>query len=524
MQTIRKLLYSTLAVVLFWVWGFGVSLAGTPSLQVTTSDNQNYQITVSGANPYSIVDFYTRQSDTQMWTTYSNIGTTDANGYYSGRLNITSYNPGLQRESYVNVSALLSSVVNTNSGSYGYGAITFGQTNPTLSVGQSLSVPLYGAGGQNYYISNNSNSYVVSASISGSTLSLYGNSTGNSSIVVCSNYVYYNSAPCGTLYVTVSGSTSSGNVWFSPSNPVLYVGQSLAVSINSASQNYSTPYSGNAYYVVSNSNPGVVSASVSGTVLNLYAYSNGTSSIVINHSSLGWSGTLFVTVGTGSGGTTSTITFSNTNPNLSVGASLSISVYTQNNYNSGSYYNNFYVASNSNQSVVSTTLSGQTLTLYGLANGSSTIMVCQNNTSNCGSVYVSVGGYIYGANAYANGQLLNESGTVCIVYKNSMLGFTNADAFLGLGYEFGDVTNVGHVNMPMSSNLITTQYGPHPWGSWVRSGHTVYFIHENGLIPVPSYDVFLNNGGQDRFVVPMNSYDWQKIQLPVMTYSDSRLR
>jgi hypothetical protein len=56
-------------------------------------------------------------------------------------------------------------------------------------------------------------------------------------IGVCDNQASYN---CGTLYITVRNiGTGSGNVWFSPSNPTMQVGQSLAVSINS-SVSYST--------------------------------------------------------------------------------------------------------------------------------------------------------------------------------------------------------------------------------------------------------------------------------------------
>ncbi|TSC60464.1 MAG: hypothetical protein LiPW15_342 [Parcubacteria group bacterium LiPW_15] len=80
-------------------------------------------------------------------------------------------------------------------------SISFGSTNPTISIGQSMSVPIYG-GYNYYYISSNSNSGVAQANLSGSTLSLYGSSAGSTSIAICAS-----SGTCSTLYVTVSGTT-----------------------------------------------------------------------------------------------------------------------------------------------------------------------------------------------------------------------------------------------------------------------------------------------------------------------------
>ncbi len=515
MHTIFRLAASLLVATFFLVGAAPMVRAATPYLQVITSDNTNFQVTVTGADSYRMVDFYTRQSDTQMWTTFSNVGTTDSSGYFNTTLNVSSYNPSLTRESYVIVNGQQSSSVFTGSGSIGSN-ITFSQNNVSLAVGQNTTITIYGGNGS-YYMSNNSNTNAVSASISGNTLTLYGNASGSSNLSICSNYAYpYYSSNCGTLYVTVTGSTI-GNVWFSPSNPTMYVGQSLAVSINSSSTGYAYPSYSNAYYVSSNSNPNAVSASISGTVLNLYASTSGSASITVTHSSLGWSGTLSVTV-MGSGN--NTITFSNTNPSVQVGKSTSVAVYAPSSY----YSNNFYVSSNSNANVVTTSMSGQTLTLYGLTNGSSTVTVCQYNASGCGSLYVTVTGSVYGTSVYANGQLLNQNGTIYIVYKNTITGFSNASAFLGLGFSFANALTIDYTNLQTSGYIVTTPYAAHPWGSWVKSGQTVYFVHQDGLIPISSYDIFLNNSGQNKFIVEMNSYDWQRTMLSHMTYGDYRLR
>ncbi len=399
--------------------------AANPSLQVTSYDNYTYQISVSVADSYKMVYLYSRQSGTLNWESFGTIGSTDGSGslnatFYAGSGGYYNY-----REFYVLVNGIQSNVTSANN--YGYGGVTFSQTNPSMYVGQSLQISLYGGTG-NYYISNNSNSYVVSANLSGSTLYLYANQNGSSTITVCGNNYYYSGSNCGTLYVTVTGNNyGSGNLWFSPSNPTLNVGQSLAVSINSSSGTYSPIYN-NPYYISYNSNPSVVSATVSGTVLNLYGYSNGTSTITVAHSTMGWTGTVYVTVR---------------------------------------------------------------------------------------------GGSVLGSTTYANGQLVNQGGTICLIYKNTYIAFGNKAAFLGLGYSFNNT--IPSYNNFSYSYVVTTQYASHPWGSWVKGGQTVYFVSENGLIPIPSYDIFLNNGGKDSYVVPMNSYDWSRPMLQQMSYNDQRL-
>jgi hypothetical protein len=193
---------------------------------------------------------------------------------------------------------------------------------------------------------------------------------------------------------------------------------------------------------------------------------------------------------------------------------------------SGSFplQNNFYISNNSNPSVAYANVSNNNILVYGTNPGSTTFTVCaQYYASTCNTLRVRVGG-VLGGTTYANGTLLSENGTIYTVYKNSKIGFTNWSAFVGLGYQLSNVTNTSFSNIPTSGIVVSHSQQAHPWGTWVKSGNTVYFVDQSGLIPITSYDIFLNNGGQDRLVVPMNSYDWQLPMLQVMVYNDVRLR
>ncbi len=462
----------------------------------------------------------------------SNSNSNVASAYVSGStLYVTAQNSGsatiyvCQSGYSSNCASLYVTVSGGSCGYYGCGGnLSLSQTSVNMSVGQSVSVTAYNVPA--IYVSSNSNPSVVTASLNVNQINLYANAAGSSTVYVCA---LGSSSQCGYIYVTVSGSgTTGGSVWFSPQSPNLYVGQSLAVSINSGVYSGTYGYGSNYYYVSSNSNPGVVTASVSGSVLNLYASQNGSSSITVCHSSLSLCGTLYVTVGSGYYGGSGAPSLSQTSLSLSSGQNASVNIY-----GSGSYY----ISSNTNQSVASASVSGSVLNVYANQNGSTTVYVCQSGGGNCANLYVTVsGGYYYGgglqypgsnvlgASVYANGQLISENGTVYIVYKNTKTGFASASAFTGLGYKFANVLPVGNSGLSDSGYIIRSAYVSHPWGAWVKSGNTVYFVHESGLIPVPNWSTFTNNGGQADFIVSANPADMSLPILPVMVYSDSRLR
>jgi hypothetical protein len=480
-----------------------------------------------------------------------------------------------------------------------YGNITFSQSSITLTSGQSSTINIYSNNAYGfYYISSNSNNNVVSASISGSSLYLSPIASGSSTITVCQ----YNNNNCGSVYVTVSG-YSSGSIYFNPSSLSISSGQTSMVYL-------STPYgySGN-YYIYANTSSYIATASISGSTLTITGNNNGTATITVCQSgSSSTCGNFTVTVnGSIYGG--GTLSLSQSSVTLTSGQNSNISLY-----GNGSYY----ISSGSNTSAFSSTISGNTLSIYGLSSGSGSVTVCQNNPYSCATVYVTVNGYynpgnnslyfgttvlpqftigqyysyqlqayggtqpynyqvisgqlpsgiflnsqgqlygtpvnsayssfvvrvtdttgrsttatftvngigggVLGANAYANGQLIREGGYTYIVYKNTRSIFKNLTVFRALGYKTSNIITVYDSGLANSGYVINSSAVAHPWGSWIKSGTTIYFVHELGLIPVSSWDVFINNGGDGNNIVPANLYDFQKSVLSVMDYNDSRLR
>lgn len=758
----------------------GTAFAATPQLQVSNQSGNQVMVTVNYADAFAQVDLYSRANGSSLWTTFTNIGRTDGSGYFS---TTGYYASGYSSNDdfYVRVNGYQSNTVqagsyNGNTGCSYYGCyggnISFSQTNPTLNVGQSLNINIYGSSGV-YTISNNSNSYVLNASIAGSTLYLYGQQTGSTTLTICANnyvYNYPNNGQCGTLTVNVYGTGGSNSISFSQSYVTLAAGQSQTVSI------YGNQY-GSSYYVSGNTDTSIASATVNGSVLTIYGYRNGTTSVSVCGYS-GQCGSLPITVTGGSG--YGNITFSTSYLNLNIGQNQTVTVqggsgsyYISSNSNSNvatasvsgssiyinavntgsttisvcssvysqcgsltvsvggnggagniwfspnivtfnqgqsftvtiygnQYSNNYYVLTNDNTSVVTTSISGNSLTMYGSTPGTARITVCSYNISGCGVLtatvlgsnsgnqlilsnnnltlstgqtqsvtvygglsnqlyissnstpsvatamvsgntvsvyaqsygttniticsygnygcgYLSVnvsGGYYNGGgvltlgqsqfnialNTYANitlqslggtapynysissgnfppglslsnygqitgmptqngtftpyirvsdnygrtgivpititignsgsvsgistfrsGEIVKDNGTIYIIYNNTKTPFGSWTAFTGLGYKLGMVVDGPLVNVPDSGYVVNTMYAAHPWGSWVLSGKQIYFVHQDGLIPVPSMDVFYSNNGSLDRVVKANSWDLRKPRLPVMDNTDYRI-
>ena len=389
------------------------------------------------------------------------------------------------------------------------GVLSLSQTNINVGVGQNVTVNAYPLNGQIVNQTGNSNTYVALANVSNNVITIYGIGSGSTQMTFCT---YDNT--CGTIFVTIGGSNFT-NITFSQ-NPVnLNFQQSTTVTI------YGNSSSGFNFYVSSNSNTSVVSASISGSSLFLYGQMQGSSVITVCQTNNSC-GTLSVTVGFG--GSSGTLTLNTTTlPQYTVNQFYSSQLVVS----GGNSPYNFSLSSGTLPPGITLGFAGQ---ISGTAFNSGTYTFSVRVTDSFSRSFysptltLSAAGSVLGSQTYNNGTLVNDNGTIYITYKNLKSAFANMPAFRGLGYNLNNVL-VGSTSSLFSSGFVIGSANiAHPWGSWVKYGTTIYFVHETGLVPISSYDIFLTNGGPAAGVVNANSYDLIRPILSVMSYNDTRLK
>jgi len=168
----------------------------------------------------------------------------------------------------------------------------------------------------------------------------------------------------------------------SQSNVYLSAGQSSTV--------YATNVS-TSIYLSNNTNNSIATVTISGNSINIYGVMAGSTTATICEYSINTCNSIYITVsGSTYGGS---LSLSQTNLPLTVGQTSVVTAY--NSYS----YGTLYISSNSNQGVATAYVNGNSISIYGVGVGSSTIIVCQNgSSSSCGTIYVSVtsgyGGYL----------------------------------------------------------------------------------------------------------------------------------
>ena len=81
------------------------------------------------------------------------------------------------------------------------------------------------------------------------------------------------------------------------------------------------------------------------------------------------------------------------------------------------------------------------------------------------------------------------------------------------------------VNVAVTGNVLgASVFNSHVVGSWVVSNGTVYYVSSRGLIPVPSWEIFLSNGGKQSEIVEINNGDMLLPLLPIMSATDGRVK
>jgi hypothetical protein len=485
----------TLAVTVSYVSYGGVVTFSQSS--ITLLVGQVLSVTVSGGTtPYTISG-----GQSNMFQTSLNGNIVTLSGISSGASSLNVCSAG-------GACATLQVTINAS----GAGTpITFSQNNLNLSVGNVTALTISGSGG--YYVSTSANPDIATVQITGNTALVTALATGNNNISICQS-----GGQCAILFITVasSGSTATPVPAFSQTNPTLSAGQVLNETISGGS--------GGNYYILANTNPTAVQLSLTGSQLTLTGLTGGSSTIAVCAAQNSCSVLTVMVTGTAP----SAIYFTTTS--LTPGTV-------------GQVYGGQILAAGGNGSYTFVLTSGSlpdglTLSSGGGINGTPTasgtnnmaITATDSSGNSTGTNFtllinpvVPTSPVTTAATGYTNGQLISENGTIYMVYQNTKVGFSNAAAFLGLGFKFNNVTPANDSGLAVSPKIVITADGQHPRGTWVVEKSTVYFVTPQGLIPVPSWDIFLSNGGQASFIVKADSYDLAAHRLPVMTANDARL-
>ncbi|HAU07488.1 MAG: Alpha-L-rhamnosidase [Candidatus Yanofskybacteria bacterium GW2011_GWF1_44_227] len=401
-----------------------IASASVPTLSINpTGSGDSVQISVYGDANSSVVLYYQQSGYYSVQSQY--IGSTNYSGYLSTTINKSTYNINSGSSVYVVVNNQQSSSANWPY-SYGYnygGTPSVSQTSISLTIGQSTNVTV--SGGSAPYSMYPGSPNLYQASISGNTLTLVGQNTGSDTLRICSSG---STTSCANLYININTSGTGYNSQVS-------LGQN-SVSINSGSSATISIYGSGSYYISSNSNPNIATATISGNIMTVYGVSYGSDNITVCQSG-GQCAVLYVSVGYGNNNNYSSVSFSQVNPVLSIGQVMNVSVY-------GGDTTNYNVAYNSNTSVVQSSLSGGALTITGLTNGSSAIVVCSSARS-CAAISVTVGsGSVLGAqnnwtycaaeNGYCNfygTQLVRYGANGVYYYRTLSGGVTCTNAVFG---------------------------------------------------------------------------------------------
>lgn len=256
-------------------------------------------------------------------------------------------------------------ILNVNSTAINSTAVTFSQTNPFVPTGQNTTVTIYGGAGTNFYVSSNSNPSVVQANISGNILTLIPNtSTGNSTISICAY-----AGSCASITANISTATGNSNaISLSQSSITILPGQSVNITISGGS----IPYS-----ISSPNSANIFSSNINGNTLTIYGVNAGSVTASIC-ASVGCTD-LSITVNSVNS-TVNAPSFSQNNISLNVNQQANI-------YISGN--GGYYVANNSSSNVASFSISGNSLIITALYQGSTNISVCQSG-GQCSLLYVTV--------------------------------------------------------------------------------------------------------------------------------------
>lgn len=272
----KSVLVLTVIVGLSFVY-VATAQAMTPSLSISSVNNNDVQIIVNGDSNAQVTLYYTNPGSNQ--NSINSLGYTNSNGYFSTTIS-SGYNIYQNAIVYVSVNGQQSQSVtwphyNGNNCDYyncnNNGSLWLSQSSVYLSNGQTVSVTVNG-GNNNYYISSNSNSNIATANVSGNTISIYGNNSGSTTFSICSN----GGNGCVTLYVNVDGNGYYNNSYnetisFSQDTVNVAIGQTQLVAV----------YGSGNYHLSNNSNSSVADVEMRGGNVAIYGRMAGTATLTV---------------------------------------------------------------------------------------------------------------------------------------------------------------------------------------------------------------------------------------------------
>lgn len=130
------------------------------------------------------------------------------------------------------------------------------------------------------------------------------------------------------------------------------------------------------------------------------------------------------------------------------------------------------------------------------------------------------------SNKFVTGSLVNDNGTIYLIVGKNKKAFASASVFLSLGYSFNQAV-AGDTSNYTQNYIIKYSSAGHPFGAWVKNGRAYYFVHDTGLIPIPTWDVFLgftNNSVPVPNMVPADKNTLKaKVKITPLSYPDARV-
>ncbi len=386
-NSMKKIYFVISALVLFIIMNLAYVHADQALLSVSHLSADSIQVTIFGGKPNTIVALH-YISNSVIKTI--NIGTTDSNGNLTTSVASGNYHLMGGVQVYALINGQQSTVVTWPNYSNS-GILSLNPAGLSLSVGQTSAVTA--SVGSNLSIVDNLNPSVASISITGSQITVNGDSIGTTNIIICAIGI-----GCNTLYVSV-GSQTSLSTTSSPilSNqlvqPVIAVNVQPTISLSQSSTTLDigdsavVTISGNGFFgILNNPDIRVAVVNISGSSMSIKAVSAGSTNISVcsvRSSSMACVGFLVTVKQSDDQMTTSTnqtVSFADKSINMRVGQNQIIPIYGPGGYS---------LSQNSGPGSVSANVAGNNVYVSAVAFGGSNITVCKQMNV-CATIYVYV--------------------------------------------------------------------------------------------------------------------------------------